>query len=268
MCFIEDVEKCEDRLVEIVTRNSNTRLFNFENRFVLKYVFNQNCEVFEQIVEIYLKLQDRINLPKLLDYRIGVDEVVFLFEYVESFKEFEFSEQNLILMARSLSLFYSETRDFFLFNSFKSFVDSLLICDKKIERRVREVMKGVKSSRQRLVLEDIHFSNFILSKDERLFLIDLDNLMFAEVEYDLAKVFLLILKRCVELRTRDFLDLFNLFLKNFEFEFDRDKIWSYVEIIMLLKIDEYTNANVFEKRDKYVKLYDFFVVSRDFLDLF
>ena len=248
-------------LEKIPTSHKKNKVFKYQDKYLLKYIENKNSK--KEAIEIYLQIQDKLTIPKILDYKIEEKTIVVLYEYISAQRQINSTNYDLALIGDLLSQFYQTTTNLEVSNNFKNYLKTLYLENIGFQERINSLLKTIDTKNQSIVLDDIHFRNFIMNS-KKLYLIDLDNIMVAEKEYDLGKIFLLLIKNSQKI-DKTFIEKFQKFLSKLNFNYSVSKIIDYAEVFLILKLVKYQNSQKSNKYRKYLKDFEFIEENKKYI---
>lgn len=230
-------------LQKISTYNQDTVIY-IGDEVVVK--FNKSMPLqkhYNLINTIYSLNFLSVDVPELVAHSNLENVSIFVFKVLRGLRDFDVTlSEDFEFLARFLANFYRETKGLQTNSSciFKKEVLSRNVGDflLSVYRSSFQRVKYVEKQRSRVVLRDVNPTNFKYV-DNKLFLIDLDEIQMGEIEQDLAYVFL---KFNDKVRFNlEFVQRYKIILRELrEFRVDVDRIISYV---VLIKINKITDKN-------------------------
>lgn len=226
--------------------NNYSDSYLVDDKYILKITNNKTKTQFDLIVKIIQNLNEK-NFPtaKCLFSKYKNNKSYFVFEYIRGDKITK-DKKYIKDISNLINLFYDMTKDFeiekdncLLYQAHKMIIS---INNDKYKQIFIETIEKLKKNQNnlRLIITDVNTSNFII-KDNKLYLIDFDEVLFGEIEFDLA----------------DFIeDYFNLNIETLDekvedikfllesFEINSEKIIDYLISILIFEL----NFNSYNKK--------------------
>lgn len=220
-------------------------------KLIMKIIKNKSEEEFV-LISYVLKALNKNDFPTASLYYQKYDgkNIYLILEYIEGLKKIEYSREKNILITNMMKKFYKITEKFQCIdeklnliyhikkfeNEFSDMPELLTLAKKSIN-----YIHNNYSLTTRLLLFDVNTSNFLESEiDSETYLVDFDDIIFGELEYDLADFFTDF--DCYGDNLNQIIYTYADFLRQFKNEqFYIEKIMHYVILILIYDLKRETS---------------------------